>query len=315
MGQTCLCQYLGLTCHHPDTFLRLPVSVRERIYKHAGLITDTLIECPIPCDLYEFTHNILRVCRTTRGEAEGIILSQNTIALTQDNIDEGLLYLGGLSPYACSKLRNLYVHLYSPRDPRFWRRGRPHPPSLRWRRIEMWQWAATHILSHTSPQRLRLHLICDMGDINMNKTDAVLQPLRDFPGVLLELELRIADRKYPHLCALARETALQAESPDLTARSGCFRFLDLPKEIRQHIFAYTNLVAPQRKIQWTHKEGFAIISHCCVCDCSICREADLHRGLTFNGCFTRSSDSEDFCSMHHSAYSSRCTQGSVLPLC
>lgn len=309
MEQTRLCKYLGLTCKHPDTFLRLPVSVRERIYLHAGLITNSSIvfvfgrvgqnHVAIADDDYDFTFNILQVCRMVYAEVQGILLSRNTLILTHDNIDEGLLYLGDLSPSACSQLRNVYVHLHVT-EPRF--PGETTPP-LKWEDIETWQWAATHILSHASPRQLRLHLICDTGDTG--KTSAVLQPLYNFPGVLLELELRthaIHDRR---LHDLAREAVRRIEAKAEIPQPP-FRFLDLPAEIRYHIYTYTDLVTPFQHAQWSPEEGFNIEYPFCECDGSICREPDLHHARSFCHCGAISLLEGSFCTRYHSAHSSRC---------
>ncbi|KAH8803382.1 hypothetical protein F5884DRAFT_903936 [Xylogone sp. PMI_703] len=311
MKQTCLCKYLGLVCNHPDTFLHLPASVRRRIYQYAGLVTDAYIELPTIDEDSGFTVNILQVCRQIRDEVEGIILAQNTLFVSQDNLEDGLLYLGGLSSYACSQLRNLYVHLRWDGRYNSW----SIIPPLKWDCIELWEWAAMHILSHASPRQLRLHLICDIEDNNMNKINAVLRPLRAFPGLLLELELRVAYQKHQHLSALVYETVLLAESPDANVRSDYFRFLDLPKEIRAHIFSYTNLVTPYRKVQWTPKRGFSISFPFCECDGDVCCEEDLHLGHKFFRCDVQSRITGDFCSGNYSAYSSHCNHSfSILPL-
>ncbi|KAH6666039.1 hypothetical protein B0J14DRAFT_605184 [Halenospora varia] len=320
MKQTCLCEYLRVTCNHPDTFLHIPASIRRRIYLYAGLTTGTYIaypnigsveggdDCTIPHEDYVVTYNLTHVCQQIRDEVEAILLNRNTCVYFDHNVDDGLDYLSQISPYTCSMLRNVYVHLYVHPD----RNGRyqREPSPLEWKRIDMWQLATTNILSHASPQRLRLHLICDTG--YSKKTDAVLQPLCNFPGVLLELELRLHKQEHENkrLTTLARETALQAQGQNPNAPSGIFRFFDLPEEIRRNIFAYTNLVAPYRKVHWEPESGFRAEFIFCECDGSVCLEADLHDGRRFLSCGADSDITGNFCMRYRSSYSSRCNHGS-----
>lgn len=307
MKQTCLCQYLGIVCNHADTFLRLPASIRERIYQYAGLVSDTCIKVSEDNEWDDFTFNIFDVCKTTRIEAEGMILSQNTLVIRHKFIDEGLGYLGSLSPYACSKLRTLYVHLYC--LDHVYYVSETKLPQLTWERIHMWQHVAMYILSHATTHQLRLHLICDVGDSTKKKTEAIVQPFRQFPGVLLELSLRLCRWKDPKLISLAHDTVLRAQCPDPHARQGHFRFFELPVEVRREIFSYTNLVTPFRRVEWSSGQGFSCAPPYCECDGTVCREKDLHHAFSFYRCDAYGSETGDFCSKRHSSYASRCQHG------
>ncbi|KPM40855.1 hypothetical protein AK830_g5687 [Neonectria ditissima] len=320
MNQTCLCEYLGVTCNHPDTFLRIPASIRRRIFLHAGLIVDAYIAYPnlAPLETDDestipqnrvVTYTLLHVCRQIREEVEAIILNRNICVYSEDNVDVGLAYLSQISPYACSVLRDVYVHLYT--QPSWHEGDRSGPSPLSRDRIRMWQSAAKNILSHASPQRLRLHVICDTG--NHKKTAAVLQPLRSFPGVLLELELRLHEGRYDDddakLRVLARETALQVQGRNAIADSRPFRFFDLPQKIRQEIFMYTNLITPHRRVNWDPESGFRAGFFFCDCDGSVCLEKNLHESHTMTRCGAYSEVSGDFCMKHNSSYTSRCNHG------
>ncbi|CAM1510675.1 Fc.00g010100.m01.CDS01 [Cosmosporella sp. VM-42] len=247
MKQTCLCVYVGATCNHRDTLLHLPSSIRQRIYLYAGVPTSTYIaypelgpvkndvDCEIPHNDYVVTDKLIRVCRQMRAEVEAMLLILNTSVYTDINANDGLEYLNQICPYTCSMLRNVYVHL-NDRSPRYYGIYNPQPSRLDWKRIKLWQSAATNILSHANPQRLRLHVIYDAT--TSDQTMAVLRPLRKYPGAVLELELRLLEHGYAigkhrdNLYALVRETALQAQGRDPDAISESFRFFDLPVEIR-----------------------------------------------------------------------------------
>ncbi|CRG83180.1 hypothetical protein PISL3812_00529 [Talaromyces islandicus] len=324
MKQSCLCKYLGVTCNHPDTFLHIPLSIRQQIYLYAGLITDSYIcyphykpvegdsECTIQHENYLATYNLRNVCAQICDEVEAMLVNRNVCVYKDDTLEEGLEFLRELTPYACSMLRNLAIHLHV--RPRRYPGYGPEPESLTWRRIEMWQAAASNILSHATPRQLTLHLICDTED--SKQTAAVLQPLYNFPGLLFELQLRLLERK-PNdqkLITLARETALYAQAPDPRA-SGSFRFFDLPAEIRQNVFEYTNLVTPHRKVHWDPMYGFRAAYIFCECDGSVCLEEDLHNGRRMGSCGGWSRVTGDFCMKHYASYSSRCSHSkSPLPL-
>lgn len=316
MKQTCLCKYLGVTCNHPDTFLQIPASIRRRIYLYAGLITDTFLpyphidpvegdkDCTKPAEERITTCNLINTCQQIGDEVEAIVLNQNTCVYKcgeyDDTVDDGLECLSQISPNACSMLRDVYVHLYVRPDSYY---GREGSDSLQWERIEMWQAAAMNILASASPQQLRLHLICDTE--NRTKAAAVLQPLLDFPGVLLELEIRLHQK----FVTQARETVLQVQARDPTP-SKPFRFFDLPEELRRHIFTYTDLVVPYRKVHWDPESGFRAQFIFCECDGSVCLDEDLHAGRKFLHCGAVSKITGDFCMRYYGSYSSRCKHGS-----
>ena len=243
----------------------------------------------IPHQNFVTTRNLADVCQQVRSEVEAILLNENTCVYRRDTINRSLDYLSRLSPFACSMLRDVYVHLCTQQH-YYWEQEKP----LTWERIAMWHLAVKNILTHASPQRLRLHLICETA--YSDKTLAVLWPLHSFPGLLLQLDLRLAELrqcKDNRLWDLARETALKVQAPDPNPR-GTFRFLDLPAEIRQHIFSYTDLVSPDRTVYWDPERGFT-----------------AHRLLYRCGA---SSTAGDFCMSDYASYSSRCNCHKTDPL-
>lgn len=319
MKQTCLCGYLGVTCNHPDTFLHLPAEIRERIYQYAGVRTGTYISYPIegfiPVDKDDYSPaledyftalSLARVCRQLRREVEGILFAQNGLVYYEDAIDDGLDFLGRLTPYQCSLLRDLHVHLYTCDDlyaPPM------QQPRLVAERIDPWTRAVTNVLRNTPPQQLRLHIICDTG--LSSYTAKVLEPLRHFPGAVLELELRLGDsnRDNRQLATLARDTAVHVQGRDLAANPDPFRFFGLPVEIRRHILTYTDLVTPHRKVEWDSERGFRASFIFCECDGSVCQEEDLHQGRSFIPCFSDEPTTGNYCKRYHRSHSARCNHG------
>ncbi|KAK2760334.1 hypothetical protein FQN54_002402 [Arachnomyces sp. PD_36] len=303
MKQTCLCKYLGVPCNHPDTLLRIPLSIRQRIYLYAGLITESFLPYPnfgwvdgddkngIPREDYHTTFDLTEVCIQMRHEVEAMIFSRNVCVYKGDEVDLGIEFLSGMIPRTCAVLRDVYVQLYIEEE---YVRREP----LSWKRVEMWQWAATNILTSATPRQLKLHLTCETE--SKAKTDAVLQPLVDHPGVLLELELRLHQKS----TIKVRELALQILQYDLTPTP--FRFFDLPAEIRQHIFEYTDLVTPYRKVHWNPNGGFRAEFIFCECDGTVCLEEDLHAGREHTHCGASSRLTGSFCSRYYNSYSSRC---------
>ena len=330
MKQTCLCEYLCIACNHSDTFLHIPASIRRSIYIYAGLTVGTYTAWPsigkIERDFYcttteedyTITHSLTQVCRQIRNEVELIVLGENTLVYansdTDNDVDNGLRFLAGLSPFACSLLKNVHVQLHFERDE--YGRYFMDPPPLCWKRIRLWVNACHNILTHATPQQLRLHLICDTG--LSSKTESVLAPFSRYPGMLLELELRLHqhDIKFAQgpghneLSALARKVGLRAQGRDPNAcPQKPFRFFDLPVEIRRNVFEYTNLVTPYRKVHWTAENGFRVQFIFCECDGSVCQEENLHANLNFINCGANSEVTEEYCMRRHSSYSPRCKHG------
>jgi hypothetical protein len=287
-----ICQWLGRTCEHPETFLRLPQAVRWRIYAYAGLILNHTIflqpgcaNVNISAAEYNTTAALLRLCSRIRGEVSVIIFGCNDIVLTQDNLEYGLPLLASLPPDTCRSLRSLSVEL-----------------SLD--TIVAWQAAIGHILSHVAPGKLKLNLTCDTERRSL--ASKAVEPFKRWPGLLGDLQIRF-NESFTHrqLVCIAEDARRRAvvDAPEVQRQAQePFPFFELPLEVRRSILEYTNLVTPLREVQWQPGSGFSIQTVFCECqDANVCGEPDIHFAQSFIRC-----EAGAFCARQHSASSSRC---------
>lgn len=308
------------------TFLDLPIRVRRRVYEDAGLIVGSKITlqpgvtrdkeyvfhnidpyinrdkghargCWASTEQFQITYNLLQTCRQISEEVKSIICSENSLVVSMEHLEIGLAFLRRLSVYDCHNLKDLYVHLYVD-DRDFFREMHnitlPEPVPLNHNKIALWQDTAVYIFSNLQPQKLTLHLICDIG-IGQEIVQ-VLQPLHDAAGflkgcgLLRNCELRLYPRKRHHISRLAEATAALVtgtdveSSPILTSD-----YLSLPMEVRLNILRYTNLVTPHGQLQWTSGRGFSV---------------EMKKS---EWCMPKDSNlTGSFCCRLHSGYSSRC---------
>ncbi|OTA98876.1 hypothetical protein M426DRAFT_325624 [Hypoxylon sp. CI-4A] len=301
------------------SFLDLPADIRRRIYRDAGLLVGTHILlrsgsksdyplCLAPKAQYQFTYNLLQICKSVYVEAKSIICEENKLIVSHHNIEGGLEFLRGLSPQECSKLRDIYVHLHVTRpfhdeDGKWWR---PSAAPLSRSQIEAWQRAAAHVLSHAGSRRLNLHLVCDMNDDDNNESmiGDVLEPLLNHADAIGECELRLHPKRHGWISKLAEETAARVKGLDASSRSQPFRFLDLPTEIRHKILEYTDLVTPHNQAQWNSERGFYVDRRQDYCASSMCDNPELESGTGKPSKGPGITGS--FCCARHSGYSPRC---------
>ncbi|KAI1390689.1 uncharacterized protein F4822DRAFT_394168 [Hypoxylon trugodes] len=300
-------------------FLDLPPTIRRRIYEIAGLLVGKVLRLiPTRNDpLYpysqrtieslQFTYSILQTCKTINTEVTIIIYSQNAFVVVHDYVYYGLGLLHLLNPLQCSALTHLSIqlHLEDAIDCHT-----DHIPESSSRHLDpdanaSWQATARHVLSHVTPQTLYLQLFCDVGV--SDTTQAVLQPLRDIPGVLKDCELQLSHEKgNRHLRAMALEVATRAKGFDPDLRASPFRFFDLPAEIRRNILEFSDLVAPYNEIYWNADQGFSISVWTFRCWGDNCDE-HLHRGCPFIFCADFYPVSTgNICYQLRSGYSSHC---------
>ncbi|KAI2780292.1 hypothetical protein F4815DRAFT_499828 [Daldinia loculata] len=236
-----------------------------------------------------------------------ILCTENRIIVDREAIDYGLYYLSRLSPRICSKLRNLYVHLYI-YDSSSTHLNLTSPFTLKRGCISAWQTAATHLLTYTKPETLDLHLICDTG--SDEKTRVVLQPLNNNLGILADCHIRLHPLRDSSLYTAAQETALRAKGLDPDLRKKPFQFMKLPPELRLRVLKHTDLVTPCNEVQWSPNTGFHVIrfgigSYCCN-DENYLTTSNFHASQ-FWSCDPSYLDATDsFCSARHSSYSSSC---------
>ncbi|KAI0157919.1 hypothetical protein GGR52DRAFT_180839 [Hypoxylon sp. FL1284] len=301
------------------SFLDLPADIRHRIYNAAGLVIGAnlrlvprkidagYLDWQPSAESFHFTYNILQTCKAINSEVIGHICSQNTLVVCE-HVHYGLEFLRRLNPQQCSALADLFVQL---------RLEAPvlgddftvqqRSPSLDSALIASWQAAARHILSHTRPRTLHLRLFCDTGV--SDATYAILQPLKDFPGVLKDCELQLHhQRGDTRARAMARDTCARAKGLDPDLRARPFRFFDLPAEIRRRILEYSDLATPFQEVYWSANRGFRIASARIRCGGDEC-DAYIHRGCRFLFCESEQLDSAEtgyICCRRRSGYSSRC---------
>ncbi|KAI8961183.1 hypothetical protein F5Y11DRAFT_237946 [Daldinia sp. FL1419] len=324
MHQGRICHWLGLErCTHDRTFLDLPAPVRRRIYDYAGLFSGQQVylrSLKQPheslettnhsarrfqgdvcdwCDILHFTFNLLQTCKAVYVEVSTIIYSENFILVPQDALDDGLRILRNLTPHACNNLTNLYVHLHISKA----RCSGMHPyyhsfkVSPVRKRLAAWQQAANHVLRHSNPRKLRLHIICD--DSEEHGLPGVLEPLRASPGRLKDCALRLHGKRDKRLFEMARQVVetVSLEAPKCPEKP--FRFLDLPPELQISILKYTDLVTPANEVRWNTPRGFYFEY---VSD----EFADEHDHRVLPWCEDYHSELGCFCMRCHSSYSSRC---------
>ncbi|KAI0010803.1 hypothetical protein F4779DRAFT_576168 [Xylariaceae sp. FL0662B] len=306
--------------NHECNFLDLPLWIRQRIYKAAGLVVGTnlrlapttnarFFDLQPSRESFHFTYSILQTCKSINTEVITLICSQNTLVVVHEHVHYGLEFLRRLNPQQCSALTDLFIqlHLEAPvlnddynesqlSSPP----GHPHQTL-----IAFWQVVARHILSCTTPQTLNLRLFCDTGV--SDTTFAILQPLRDFPGVLRDCEIQLYHQKgNTQARAIAWETSARARGLNPDLRSRPFRFFDLPAEIRRRILEYSDLVTPYKEVYWSANRGFRIATALTRCRGDDC-DAHLHQGCRFLSCAPSDSFMTGYiCSQRRSGYSSRC---------
>jgi hypothetical protein len=266
---------LHAPCHclpgHADGFLGLPLPIRERIYKFAGLFIDEEIWLPAEpwrkdrIRKYNTTSCLLRVSKAVHHEVEGILYSRNCFFVWNCRQDQSLLSLARLSPRACWLLRDLVVSLHFRKDgEKTWHLGdRGFEQHLSNRElVETWQEHSAHILEKVRPRHLRLRLACGTSDTGI--INRVLEPLRRFPSTLGDLDLIFSRERDPNLVALARDAITQL-APKQEPSSETFRFFDLPADLRWQIYQYTDLAMPLKEVQWTPHGGFEVACTTCKC--------------------------------------------------
>ncbi|KAI1803277.1 hypothetical protein F4811DRAFT_350093 [Daldinia bambusicola] len=325
MHQGRICQWLGLaSCTHNKTFLDLPAPVRRRIYDYAGLFSGESIylysldrrhdelegvnhkaytlenDACDWCDRLHFTFHLLQTCRAIYAEVSAVVYSENRLLVPSDDMDNGLRILSNITPYACSKLTNLYVHLnlpegYCPRS--YILKGIKVEPILK-SRIAAWKRAAEHVLAHSDPQKLRLHLSCEIYSQTSIVPD-VLAPLFNASGSLRDCAMNLGEDKC-NLYTMARQAAITASYKPPTVLDSPFRFLDLPQELQQAILKYTDLVTPSKEVRWAPQRGFYYrypLDNLSV---------DYYCSEVFRTCADSHYELGTFCMRWPSSYSSRC---------
>nr|POE94483.1 hypothetical protein CFP56_16723 [Quercus suber] len=275
-------------------FLRMPWSVRARIYKWSGILANpsgpTFInlnnQLPLPTDLpcsrearhhISTSHRLLLTCRTTYAEVSGSVYAMNFFYIRFSDRNS-LGSLRNLTPTSMNALRLLTIHLNvvscelgfrcdHSLEP--WQTVRcsttpDKPLSLKEIRVQtiLQEWRRTcheciRPFLITTDARLHLNFICDVADTATGQM--AVQPLLDSPALLLAgCSIRLCHKRNSDLQELAEQVvAATTGSRRVCMKQGStpFRYQDLPTEIQQKILGYTDLVTPFNEVEWNPFDG------------------------------------------------------------
>ena len=327
MRQSRICEHLGLKCTHLRSFLCLPPAIRLRIYSLAGLVEDIDIDLnqrpgtdswPWPfTDDFHFTFNLLLTCRTIYTEASFIVYNTNRFFIRYRD-SQSLQALRNLTPNSLSSLSYLTVHLNitscsigepcSNVQPAKARARHRYDKTLQsssrssQKTLREWQSTARYVIAHVQPFNFRLHLVCDVEDLEA--AELAVEPLSS-TQTLLDCALRLCRQPDPLIQELARKTATRAMGRCLDQIESPFRFLALPPELRCQVLEYTDLVTPLREVEWNPEKGYYLRYSTSGCEGSWFCPSDLHRACRFRNCWD-CSNTGCFCSLSHAAFSSKC---------
>ncbi len=243
----------------------------------------TCVEDPVtydnPCHCAPLPSQLLYVSRTVSSETTSIFYSESYLTVCRSDLG-GLSSLRSLSHKALAWITSLSIRLNVceclSTDPQCctarWHSPGCHP-SCRERGHEKllrkavsrqeksamteWKRLCSQMATYITPSRLKLCVICDVGDFAVAKE--IVGPLLQLP-ILRECAIRLG--KAPHqylLQQLAAATASQATGRSINSLHGSFRFLNLPQEIQLQILGYTDLVTPY-DLAWSPNAGLGGIT-------------------------------------------------------
>lgn len=226
--------------------LRLPPSVRQRIYLHVGLIPTAAHGRPCVLDLHGHNqslhfrfHGLLVSCRTIYAEASDILYSANRFIIRERD-RRSLEPLRNLSPRALSNLTYLKIILneaschgrHEAAAYSGWRATQDHKeiatqsefenfldghnvplwgshrPPIRHRLTE-WDSTVAHLSAGITTKQLELCVVCDLDARDTTGlAERVVEPLSQLPQ-LKNCHLRLSRTSTPELNDVARRTSLQ----------------------------------------------------------------------------------------------------------
>lgn len=224
--------------------LRLPSSVRQRIYLHVGLIPTDGSATHCVLDLHGHNqsldlgfHGLLVSCRTIYTEASVILYSANRFNIRYWD-KRSLEPLRNMTPRTLSSLTYLKIILNETacheRDEceaydayratlahkdiaaqgegEYFLAG--HNPPLRGHQALagtlLTEWASTvaHLSLGIAAKQLELCVVCDVDEKDINTAKRVVEPLSRLP-LLKDCHLRLSGKSTPELNGIARHAALQ----------------------------------------------------------------------------------------------------------
>jgi hypothetical protein len=297
-------------CH----FLKLPSSIRRRIYLEADLVVGETIYMNFWDsrgqsnftwgtssdfgDLLTLPLTLFSVCKKVHEETTQILYDENRFVVTRHGKRGGLQVLEKLGEETLAKIKFIAVRInISDRDRRcthesweyltLWPHDNPlaHVSMSDIALISQWQ----HIFSLLSrcvlPGQLALYITCDCEDLQTAK--AIAEPLMMLP-TLRDSALRLGEAYDAEIQELAESTVRHLTNrPNLTVEP--FQFSKLPKEIQLTILSYTDLVTSNEIKCNLNRMDFP---------------AWCHRGISTGN--SRINLPDCFCYSQHAAFNPRC---------
>lgn len=285
MVQTRVCSYYkspGTSCTHvtraPTTFLSLPERSRHQIYRQAGLPNGASVRFKgkhgVPFSYDDSTdapafasyYNLRLVSRFVSTDVTGFLCSHNeTLLCCEDFTDLSILL--DVAAVLVKSLGRLIIHLNvsSCNGPMcdfcrwhpVYARCRKPPLKSTSRRFQaiapVWRKVVDRLALWGDFSKLKLNLICDVGDITT--AHLITEPIEQ--SRLPTGTIRLGSNRN----AMLEDIALQVvhcSAAGINDRRKSFRFLDLPTELRWHILSFTDLVAPLRQIEWSPRAKFTL---------------------------------------------------------
>ncbi|KAK4152405.1 hypothetical protein C8A00DRAFT_44557 [Chaetomidium leptoderma] len=288
----------------PSCFLlRLPLSIRRRIYLHLGIARWDGF--PMLFDL----DGLLLSCRLVYGEASALLHVRGH----GNDVEPSLQPLRNLTASSLASLASVKIaggkccddiRDNGTRDPGYCQRhhtthhDKPlqssYSTDMAGPMLDEWLRTEDYLSSRISPRALRLALVCDLGQEKADIDTATR----------VDCHIR--------LCRTCRR-------PEPSPSSSSLGLLSLPRELRLHILEYTDLVTPWREVMWTKLErGYQYPAEGCYPQDDIPCPPNFpwHYGCQFQGCHHQERIMIDddiysgsigcFCRLRHAAFSSAC---------
>ena len=269
-------------------------------------------------------YNLLFVCRTIYAEVSHVIYSENSFIVQHRDPRQSLQAVRNLTAVSVSALKSLIVYLNGAPCCLYGCCGRytdvygtscsdrGHKDSLANSVpsdqivLEEWRRTVEYIAAHVKSYNFELYLIADVHD--HETALQVVGPILKFAR-LRRCAIRLSHDPDPTLAKVAEETALRATGHQIDETGRRFRFLDLPREIRDQVLQYTDLVTPIKEIMWNPKAGYSV----CYCISSFDEEAEAFFGknsaighsFKFRNCWA-TPGMGCFCRRFHAVSSSMC---------
>ena len=299
-------------------------AIRRQIYLEAGVNIGQRIDLSVKYFSRRGFYNFLLICRTIYAEISHIIYSENNFIVQNRDPRKNLQALRNLTIVSVSALKRLTVHLNgapcclcgccgrytdfygSPCLDRGHKKSLANPVPSDQVVLEKWRRTVDYVTAHAEFSNLELYLIANVHDYETALQ--VVDPILDF-AKLRRCVICLGHDPDSTLAKLAEKTALRAKGHQFDESGLRFRFLDLPREIRNQVLQYTDLVTPIKEVMWNPKEGYSV----CYCISHYDEEAEAFFGensaighsFKFRNCWATAGVG-CFCRRFHAVSSSMC---------